>query len=493
MGKNKQNKMVLKKMVGGSTRGTMYLITIVVTVFLNIYNGVVCPFLESLPFFEGLRNLLAINVAMLVLREILYLLFPKTKKGESEARHAYKINVFSWIIGGLLGVALHEYLYTDAFPWHSALKILSGYWIMGGGLVAQLEYVLLERKLRSLSTEQRQISSFLEHIARRLIESTFIFVFMPVAAMLIMVIRYVFQDHIIPISVALEISYLGVVFLLLALVVNFVYGAHLRKDTKEIATALRHVKKGNFNINLDETRSDELGAMAWGINEMTKGLRQREKIREAFGRFVNPEIAQEFIEKYANKTEDVRSFGELKKVAVLMCDIRGFTALSAKLSPNVITSLLNKYFSQMVAVVQNEGGLVDKFIGDAIMAVFGIIGQKNSCVQAVRAGIGMRTAVHVLNTQFEKEGLHAIDNGIGIHYGDVIAGYIGSEERLEYTVIGSTVNIASRLCDVARKPKPALVFTKEVVDHTKDVFKIGALGTANLKGVGDTPLFSVKK
>ncbi len=493
MEKNEQSKVVLKELVGGSTRSVMYLITILVTVFLNLYNGVVCPFLESLPFLEGLRNLLIVNIAMLMLRELFYIVFANMRKRESEARHVYKINVFSWIIGGLLGVALHKYLYADTFPWHSSLKIISGYWIMGGGLIAQLEYILLERKLRSISTKQRQVSSFLEQIAKRLMESTFIFVFMPVAATLIMVIRYVFQDHIIPASVAVEITYLGVVFLLLALVVNFIYGMHLRKDTREIVDALQHVKKGNFNITLDETRTDELGAMAWGINEMTKGLRQREKIREAFGRFVNPQIAQEFIEKYANETSDVRNFGELKKVAVLMCDIRSFTALSAKLSPSVVTSLLNRYFSQMVSVVQNEGGLVDKFIGDAIMAVFGIIGKKNSCVQAIRAGIGMRTALNVFNKELEKDGLHAIDNGIGIHYGDVIAGYIGSEERLEYTVIGSTVNIASRLCDVARKPKPALVFTKEVAEQSKDIFKIGTLGTANLKGVGDTMLFSVKK
>ncbi len=493
MKKNKDSIALFRKTIGGSTRVEMYIITILVTVFLNIYNGLVCPFLDSLPFFEGLRNLLSINVAMLILRELLYALFPKTRKGESEARHAYKINVFTWVLGGLLGIALYEYLYTTAFPWHSALKILSGYWIMGGGIIAQLEYVLLERKLRSLSTEQRQISNFLEHIARRLMESTVIFVLMPVVAMLIMIIRYVFQDHLIPVSVALELAYLGVVFLLLAIFVNFIYGAHLRKDTKEIVSALKHVKKGNFNINLDETRSDELGAMAWGINEMTKGLRQREKIREAFGRFVNPEIAQEFIEKYANEAKDVRNYGELKKVAVLMCDIRGFTALSAKLEPSAVTAMLNKYFSQMVAVAQNEGGLVDKFIGDAIMVVFGVIGQKNPSVQAIRAGIGMRTALNALNKQIESDGLQPIDNGIGIHYGDVVAGYIGSEERLEYTVIGSTVNIASRLCDVARKPNPALVFTKEVVEEAKDVFKMGALGSANLKGVGETALFSVKK
>lgn len=489
----KEQAALFRSLVGGSTRVTTWAITVLATVFLTLYNQLVCPFLESLDFLVELRNLLLVNAFLLVLRELLFALFPRTGPGTSPARHAFKISVVSWLAAGLFGVGLHEYLYGAEFPWHSGLKILSGYWIMGAGLIAQLDYVIFERRLRLLFPKSRGTKNFLEHIASRLVESTAVFVLMPVAAMIIMIVRYVFQDRIIPAGVALEISYLGLVFLALAIVVVLVYGRSLRRDAKEIVSALNNVEKGNFNVAVDETRSDELGAMASGINEMTRGLRQREKIREAFGRFVNPEIAREFVEKYADIKEDVRQKGEAKKVAILMCDIRGFTELSQKDAPAAVASLLNRYFSSMVKVVQDERGLVDKFIGDAIMAVFGIVGSYNPCVQAVRAAIGMRASLALLNRELEKEGRAPLDNGIGIHYGEVIAGYLGSEDRLEYTVIGPAVNLASRLCDAARKPKPAVLFSAEVRDQVQNVFKTDVAGEAELKGIGTIPLFSVKK
>ena len=357
---------LFKQTIGGSSRILTYSISLLVTIFLAIYNQLVCPFLASLSFWEELRNLVLTNVIMLVFRELLQLVFQKPRKGKTVARHAYFLSVISWIAAGLVCVFIHTRLYGlkignleiygSDFPWHSPLKIFSGYWIMGAGLIAQLEYVIYERKMRNLSSSYQKGNSFLEQIAYRFTESTTLFVLTPVMAMIVMIIRYVFQDNIIPPSVAVEIAYLGIVFLSVAIAITVIYGRGLRKDAQEIVQALRAVEKGNFNIEMEATRTDELGAMAFGINEMTQGLRQREKIKEAFGRFVDPTIAQEFIDKHVDESGDVRILGEKKDVAVLMCDIRNFTSMSEQMDPTRITAMLNKYFSCMVEIVQESGG-----------------------------------------------------------------------------------------------------------------------------------------
>jgi adenylate cyclase len=174
---------------------------------------------------------------------------------------------------------------------------------------------------------------------------------------------------------------------------------------------------------------------------------QRELIaRNNFERFFAPQLAK----RIAESADSVKLGGEKRNVAVLFSDIRGFTPLSETMSPEEIAHLLTEYFTQMVECVFRHDGTLDKFMGDAVMAQWGApIGGADDADKAMRAAIEMMHALDDLNVRWQTEGRPPLQIGIGLNYGEAFAGNIGSERRLEFTVIGDTVNTAHRLCSAA--------------------------------------------
>ena len=173
---------------------------------------------------------------------------------------------------------------------------------------------------------------------------------------------------------------------------------------------------------------------------------QREAVvRSNFQRYFTPELAAQI----ASQQGEVRLGGVRRRVVVLFSDIRGFTALSEELSPDEIASLLSEYFTEMVDIVFAHGGTLDKFMGDAMMALWGApVGREDDAERAVAAAIAMQQRLESLNVVWHGEH-RPIAIGIGINVGDVFAGNVGSEQRLDYTVIGDAVNVASHLCGQA--------------------------------------------
>ncbi len=170
---------------------------------------------------------------------------------------------------------------------------------------------------------------FNDRISKRITWGNFFYAFVPSITLLIMVIRYSVQEKLIPLGITAEISYIAVVFIAVALFAAFLYGKMLREDTSKIVDTVKGIGEGDFYKRLYPSRQDELGKIASGINKMAEGLAQRERIKESFGFFVSPVIAEKFVNQYS-EGKDMRSFGEKKKVAVLMCDIRNFTGISEK-------------------------------------------------------------------------------------------------------------------------------------------------------------------
>jgi adenylate cyclase len=188
---------------------------------------------------------------------------------------------------------------------------------------------------------------------------------------------------------------------------------------------------------------DTFGLLSSRFNEMVAGLRQREFLRETFGRYVTKQVAEAIL------AGNVELGGERRTATVLFADIRGFTTMSEQLPPEEVVAFLNRYLEAMVSCVLDHHGVLDKFIGDAVMAVFGAPVSQGSpaadALAAVRCAIAMSGALDQLNAMRTAAGSKQIEIGIGVHTGELIAGNIGSARRMEYTVVGDTVNVTSRI------------------------------------------------
>jgi adenylate cyclase len=207
------------------------------------------------------------------------------------------------------------------------------------------------------------------------------------------------------------------------------------------------------NLSTPNTFSDEdlqflvafAGLAAIGVqnSRYAEQIRREATVRSNFERYFAPNVASEI----AQQDGAVRVGGERRPITVLFSDIRGFTAIAESLGPDAVARLLSEYFSEMVEVIFEHGGTLDKFIGDAIMALWGApISHADDPDRALRASLAMQAAIAQLNDRWVEAGRPEIGVGIGINHGDVFAGNIGSLRRLEYTVLGDAVNVAARLC-----------------------------------------------
>jgi adenylate cyclase len=187
------------------------------------------------------------------------------------------------------------------------------------------------------------------------------------------------------------------------------------------------------------------GIAAAGIRASMQAdeLQEQAIVRGSFERYFAPGVAAEI----ARNAGATRLGGDRRPIAVLFSDVRGFTRLAEGMTPEALASLLSDYFTEMVEVVFEHGGTLDKFVGDAIMALWGAPqAQDDAPDRAVRAALAMQEALVHLNARWKSEGRPELGVGIGVNFGEVFVGNIGSHRRLEYTVIGDVVNVAARLC-----------------------------------------------
>lgn len=213
----------------------------------------------------------------------------------------------------------------------------------------------------------------------------------------------------------------------------------LFEGTKEIAM-------GNFDYRIPEVRKDELGTLVKSFNRMAAELKKKEILKGVFNRYVSPHLADEILKD----PERITLGGDRREVTVMFADIRGFTSIARKLEPEETVDLLNRYFTVITEVIFRFEGTVDKFMGDCVMSVFGApIKSDEHLTQGLKAAMAVKKAVEELNRVRSSEGAIALDMGIGLASGEVIAGNMGSMARMEYTAVGDTVNLASRLTDLA--------------------------------------------
>jgi adenylate cyclase len=241
--------------------------------------------------------------------------------------------------------------------------------------------------------------------------------------------------------------------------------------------ALKRVEQLDY-VHVEPVRTgDELEDLARGFNRMVDGLKERDKLRTTFGKYMTATVMEHLL---AGK---VALGGESLTVTILFTDIRSFTSISEKMDPQALVALLNEYFAEMVGIVMQEDGVVDKYIGDAIMAVFGApVPKVDDPIHAVRAAVRMRGALHELNARLLSRGLPELRTGIGIHTGEVVAGNIGSEKRMEYTVIGDAVNLASRLESSTKELGVDVLISEDTYELTKHVVDARPVREITVKG-----------
>ena len=288
-----------------------------------------------------------------------------------------------------------------------------------------------------------------------------------------------------PSKLAKDTSYfiLGII-LSLSFFFSVLFAHTLSKNLEKLKDFAHRIAQGDFDVQASkEIKSkDEIGILAEAFDDMTEGLRERDKIKNIFTKFHGSVITDTLMDQ-----EDLRK-GKICEAVVFFSDIRGFTDFSQSRSPEEVVSMLNSYFEVMVGIINKHGGVVDKFVGDAIMAVWGAPnGTPDDARNAVLACLEMRQALAELNETRIEEGHTAIMMGMGLHAGPVVSGTIGSNDRLEYTVIGNTVNTASRIETSTKAFGTDLLISEEVVKRTEDMFLVSFAGSTKVKGI-DAPL-----
>ncbi|MDR0638653.1 MAG: HAMP domain-containing protein [Spirochaetaceae bacterium] len=236
--------------------------------------------------------------------------------------------------------------------------------------------------------------------------------------------------------------YLTAAVLSLSIMFIYLFSKTISIPLRRLARAADQIEQGKYEIDLKAKSRDEIGVLTHSFVEMGKGLAERERLKDTFGRFTNKAIAEQAMRG------ELALGGETKDATIFFSDIRSFTAISEKMEPEEVVGFLNDYMTRMVACVDKTGGVVDKFIGDAVMAVWGAPMSAGSSAKdalaCVRAALMMRTALREFNVGRGGDKKPFIKIGCGVNTGPIVAGQIGSTERMEYTVIGDAVNLASR-------------------------------------------------
>ncbi len=253
----------------------------------------------------------------------------------------------------------------------------------------------------------------------------------------------------------------------------------ISKPISKIQTALNEIRNGNLDIKVNLISNDELGFLASSLNLMTEELKEKEFIKNSFGKIIDPRVRDLLLKG------EIKLGGDEKEVSVLFVDIRGFTSISEKLEPNKLVEWLNLYFENLGSCILENNGIINKFIGDSIMAIFGSpIPLENPSNSAILAAIKMRTETKKLNEYFKQNSMPELKIGIGIHTGKVILGNIGMKDRVEYTAIGDTVNIASRIESLCKEFQTDILFSENSmklsgVENSKFISETNIRGKEN--------------
>jgi len=273
----------------------------------------------------------------------------------------------------------------------------------------------------------------------------------------------------------LTILIMSLFIVLLGISIAVLLGVSFSRPISKLVLATREIGKGNLQYRIDMVRKDEFGDLAIAFNFMAQELVKKLLIQKSFGRYVSPEV----LDMILSHPDESWLKGTRTDASMVFTDVRGFTALSERRDPEGVVVALNEYFEIATQVILKYGGYVDKFIGDAVLGVFGVpIAHTDHAERAVKAAVAMQKE---FQQEAAKNGNPLLSRiGVGINSGIAVAGNLGSQVKMEYTVIGDSVNMASRLNHLAGPGE--IIISRRVYDLTKDLVKVKTLPAQSIKG-----------
>jgi adenylate cyclase len=239
------------------------------------------------------------------------------------------------------------------------------------------------------------------------------------------------------------------------------------------------IGKGNLEVHATANTTVEFTEMAAAVNAMATGLRERDRIKRAFSGY----ISRQMMELIVSKGELPGLKGERRRITVLFSDIRGFTSIAEGMRPEEVVEMLSEFFSRMVDVILRNHGTIDKFLGDGIMVIFGApLDDPYQEEHAVITAVEMQRELESLCAKWDSEGRRRFKMGVGINSGSAVVGNIGSQEHMEYTAIGDTVNLAARLESATKELDVDIIVSEHTYDSVRPLFKWKPVGPIVVKG-----------
>ncbi|MGL1863198.1 MAG: adenylate/guanylate cyclase domain-containing protein [Pseudodesulfovibrio sp.] len=457
-------------------------------ILLTIYGGQVCPLVDTLTITHWGSLVLITFILLVIARNRLQSRIVETVPlyDQPGRQFWFEFGLFS-IFGFLL--SLHNTIGLD-FPIHeSAPKVVLGFVVFGFFIGLDLALARERKNGEEIIRENISLPETIRYtsLTRRFSGFALATVFLVGAILILTVVKDVYWLSEIDFAtdgreaqllIVIEIGF--ILFLLCGYILNTIlsYTRNIRLFFGNETRVLRQVSEGNLTSRVPSLTRDEFGEIANHTNTMIEGLRERDRIKNVFGKAVSPTIAKRLMDQ---EEKGISLGGSVQFLVILFCDIRSFTSRTESNTPEMVIKDLNTWFTEAVEAIDNHGGIVDKFIGDGILAVFGLDGDMSACVNAVNCASEMQQRLDALGPKL----CSPMDVGIGIHKGEVLAGIVGSPERLEFTVIGDVVNTASRIEGMTRELNASILISggvKSDLEGNMDLTGWTDFGEQKLKG-----------
>ncbi|MGO8880912.1 MAG: adenylate/guanylate cyclase domain-containing protein [Desulfomonilaceae bacterium] len=406
-------------------------------------------------------------------------------------------NAGAWLISAVI-FAVIPHAFPEYCPWDasSAIKISAWTVFLGGPFTVAFSYFVVECWVRKTVQEvfpveallRRPTSVYISALSRLLVVSLMIGTVPPI------VIGHVTLHQISEIQqgyhsidqflaqMPVAIVFLVTLSVSVAVCLSIFLARSIFEPLRQTGLGMNRVGKGNLDTSVPVVSNDEIGIVADGFNSMVDGLREREYIRETFGSYISEAVVTEILES----PEGVKLGGELREIAILVSDLRGFTRMTDSLQPQRVIQILNRYFEKMTDVIVRHEGTIDEFTGDGILVFFGAPKPSpDHKIVAVACALAMQEALQELNAENALNGWPELRMGIGINSGQLVVGNIGSEKRKKYGAVGTPINVAFRVESLASSGE--VLVTPPVYEQALEYLELGSMRQAKIKGF-DNPI-----